>query len=76
MPNKKVENKIINKVKNNMIDKNKVRIILIIMIKNESKIIERALKSVEDFVDAICVCDTGSTDNTIEIVKKYFKTLK
>lgn len=44
------------------------------MIKNESKIIERSLKSVEGVVDAFCVCDTGSTDNTVEIVNKFLET--
>jgi len=44
------------------------------MIKNESKIIERSLKSVEGLVDAFCVCDTGSTDNTVEIVNKFLET--
>ena len=65
-----------NKVKEDVYDKNNIKIILILMIKNESEIIERALKSVEDFVDGICISDTGSTDNTVEIVKKYFKTIK
>ena len=33
--------------------------------------IETALKSAEGVFDEIIVCDTGSTDNTIPIVKKY-----
>ena len=65
-----------NKVKEDVYDRSNIRIILILMIKNESEIIERALKSVEDYVDGICISDTGSTDNTVEIVKKYFKTIK
>ena len=67
-----------NKATKDKLDKNdnKVRIILITMIKNESKIILRNLESVADFVDAICVCDTGSTDNTIEIVQNFFKNTK
>jgi len=72
------ENKIYIDDKNmiKIVNSNDVKIILILMIKNESKIIERALKSVEEFVDAMCICDTGSTDNTVEIIKKYFKTIK
>jgi glycosyltransferase involved in cell wall biosynthesis len=46
------------------------------MIKNEGRIIERSLRSVENIVDAFCVCDTGSTDNTVEIVKKFLETHK
>ena len=45
-----------------------VKIILISMIKNEEKIIERCISSVLDIVDAICVTDTGSTDSTIDKV--------
>ena len=44
------------------------------MIKNEERIIERSLKSVENVVDAFCVCDTGSSDKTVEIVKKFLET--
>jgi len=51
-----------------------VKFVLILMVRNESKIIERCLNSVEGFVDAICVTDTGSTDSTCEIVNKYLDT--
>lgn len=40
------------------------------LIKNESKWIECALRSVLCVVDAVLVFDTGSTDGTVEIVKK------
>ena len=52
------------------------KFVLILMVKNESKIIERCMKSVEGFVDAFCVTDTGSTDNTRDIVKDFLKTRK
>lgn len=45
------------------------------MIKNEQEIIERCLTSILPLVDAICITDTGSTDNTINKVEKYFKKL-
>ena len=41
-----------------------VKIILISMIKNEEKIIERCITSVLSICDAICITDTGSSDNT------------
>ena len=49
-----------------------VKIILISMIKNEEKIIERCISSVLPIIDAICVTDTGSTDNTQQIIKDFF----
>ena len=48
-----------------------MNIVLILMIRNESKIIERCLKAVEGVVDAFCVHDTGSSDNTCDIVKNF-----
>jgi glycosyltransferase involved in cell wall biosynthesis len=46
-----------------------MKIILCMIVKNESKIIERIIKSVLQIVDEISICDTGSTDNTVEIIK-------
>ena len=43
------------------------------IVKNESKIITRLFDSVILFIDTFCICDTGSTDNTIEIIETYFK---
>ncbi len=43
------------------------------IVKNESKIITRLFDSVIDHIDTYCICDTGSTDNTIEIIEKYFQ---
>jgi tetratricopeptide (TPR) repeat protein len=41
------------------------------IVKNESKIIERMLNSIYPFVDSFCICDTGSTDNTVELIHKF-----
>jgi hypothetical protein len=49
------------------------KLILLSMVKNESLIIERLLNSVKGRVDAIVICDTGSTDNTVEKVSNWFK---
>ena len=43
------------------------------IVKNESKIIERLLNSVCSVIDSFCICDTGSTDDTIEKIRRYFK---
>ena len=42
------------------------------IVKNESSVILRMLQSVESIVDTYCICDTGSTDNTIELIKGFF----
>ena len=52
------------------------RIILLTMIKNENRIIKRMIESSLAAVDAVCVCDTGSTDNTIEVLTEYFAGFK
>jgi glycosyltransferase involved in cell wall biosynthesis len=43
------------------------------IVKNESKIITRLFDSVIDIIDSYCICDTGSTDNTVTIIEEYFK---
>ena len=53
-----------------------MKIVLILMVRNESKIIQRCLKAVEGLVDAFCVHDTGSTDNTCELVEEFLQTHK
>lgn len=42
------------------------------IVKNESKIITRLLDSLRGIIDCYCICDTGSTDNTREIISAYF----
>ena len=51
----------------------KVKICLTMIVKNESNVIERCLNSVKDIVDCISICDTGSTDNTVEIIEEFMK---
>lgn len=42
------------------------------IVKNESKIILRLLESVVHLLDSYCICDTGSTDNTVELTTDFF----
>ena len=49
-------------------------ICLSMIVKNESKIICRFLDSIKSIVDYACICDTGSTDDTIDVINKYFET--
>ncbi len=43
------------------------------IVKNEEKIIERCLESAKNVVDCISICDTGSTDNTIQIIEQFMQ---
>ena len=47
-------------------------ICLNMIVKNESKVITRLLSSVLPIIDSYCICDTGSTDNTKEIISGFF----
>lgn len=49
---------------------NKQSVSCAIIVKNEEKYIKRAIKSIKDYCDEIIIVDTGSTDKTIDIIKK------
>ncbi len=60
-----------------LIPENKItgkNLCLNMIVKNESKIIKRLLQSVVKYIDCYCICDTGSTDNTIQIIEDFFKS--
>lgn len=46
-------------------------LVLNMIVKNESRIIERLLETVAPYIDAYCICDTGSTDNTKELIETF-----
>lgn len=48
----------------------KAKVSVCMIVKNEP-MLEACLKSIRDFVEEIVVVDTGSTDNTPEVAKKY-----
>lgn len=48
---------------------------LCMICKNEEKMLERCLNSVRDIVDEIIIVDTGSTDQTITIAKRFAATI-
>lgn len=52
------------------------KICLTMIVKNESRIIERLLNSVKDVVDCVSICDTGSQDNTVELIENFLKKNK
>lgn len=43
------------------------------IVKNESRIITRLLESVVGIIDCFCICDTGSTDNTVDMISEFFE---
>lgn len=49
------------------------KLCLNMIVKNESKVIGRLLTSVAPYIDSYCICDTGSTDNTIGIITSFFQ---
>jgi len=50
------------------------KFVLIIMVRNEERILKRCLEAVESLVDAFCIHDTGSTDRTCEIAREFLET--
>ena len=44
---------------------------LCMIIKNEEEVLHRVLSCAKKFADEIIIVDTGSTDNSISIAKKY-----
>lgn len=46
---------------------------LAMIVKDESHVIERSLRSAAGYVDCYCIGDTGSTDDTKEVIKKVME---
>jgi glycosyltransferase involved in cell wall biosynthesis len=40
------------------------------IVKNESRIIERLIQTVLPLIDTYCICDTGSTDDTVQRIER------
>ncbi|MBK7000060.1 MAG: glycosyltransferase [Rhodoferax sp.] len=45
---------------------------LCMIVKNESHIILETLNSIKQYIDYWVICDTGSTDNTMELIQDFF----
>ena len=46
------------------------------IVRNESARIERALASVAPYINTFVILDTGSTDDTVERITKFFQERK
>ena len=51
------------------------KLCLNMIVKNESKVIIPLLQSVSSIIDTYCICDTGSTDDTIDIITTFFSNI-
>ena len=51
----------------------KPTICLHMIVRNEASVIERMFDTVIDVIDYYVIVDTGSEDNTIEVIENYFK---
>lgn len=46
------------------------KVCLVLIVKNEERVIERCLKACLPHVDSWCIVDTGSTDRTMELIRE------
>ena len=58
----------------NMTNDKKPKVVLVLMVKNESAIIVRMLETIKDDIDGFIILDTGSTDNTKELMWDFLTT--
>ncbi len=50
-----------------------VKICFAAIFRNESSNVYRCLDAVKDIIDCVSICDTGSEDNTVELIEKWGK---
>jgi tetratricopeptide (TPR) repeat protein len=48
-----------------------LHVLLVLMVKNEARIIERCLEAAAPFSDAVLLADTGSTDDTVALAEAF-----
>ena len=52
------------------------KVCLNMIVKNEAKNLPRLFESLKDIIDDYVITDTGSTDNTVKVIKEYWDNLK
>ena len=75
-PRNNVKNVIIDQLKETVYGKDRNRVLLVIVTNNNSDTIDDCLEAALDLADGMCIFDTGSTDDTQDLVKEYLKDLK
>lgn len=50
-----------------------IKIGLCMIVKNESHIIHESLEATLNLIDTFCITDTGSTDNTVQIIEDFYR---
>lgn len=73
--NKKKSKKKVNPLINRGIIENP-KICLVMIVKNESKVIRRCIDSVKDYISSWVIVDTGSTDGTQQLIKDIMEEFK
>ena len=53
----------------------KPTVTLCMIVKDEEHIIQECLKSISPYIDRYDITDTGSSDNTKQIIKDYFESV-
>jgi len=71
-----IKNTIIDKLKDNLYGTERNRIILVVVTKDNEDTIEGVLEMANDLVDAICVFDNSSKDDTVKLVKNHLREIK
>lgn len=51
------------------------RVCLNMIVRNEAHIVRRCLDSVRPFIDSWCIVDTGSTDDTQQVIREHLRDL-
>jgi glycosyltransferase involved in cell wall biosynthesis len=64
-----------NLIATNSLAKDKIKVSLCMIVKNEQERLANCLKSSVDFVDEFIIVDTGSSDRTVSIAKKFGASL-
>ena len=51
-------------------------IVLLLMVRNESRVLARCLAAAASVADAVCIVDTGSTDDTLDVAATWLQGSK